>query len=125
MLYGQDEEQIERHLVHCLEMHDGESVVRGASCPLGAAERGGRHRARIPAARTDLCIPGSSMSGSQLPPLMHCYFPFVRICENRIEDHVEATSRGMQDVLDRGDGRETAADTGDRALARTDQGTAE
>jgi hypothetical protein len=61
--HGQDEEQIKRHLVHCLEMRDGDRGI----LPLCAAERGGgrcgRAGAGVTAACTDLCIPRSGMSG--------------------------------------------------------------
>jgi hypothetical protein len=74
--YGPDGEQIKRYLVHCLEIHHGDlstavvqpdealltlrtiaelteevrRAIRGAFCPAAVG--------------TDLCIPGSGMSGS-------------------------------------------------------------
>jgi hypothetical protein len=91
--YGPDGEQIKRHLLHCLEMHDGDrsaAVVqpdeavatlrklaeltrkyRRAPAPrdilsvICAVKCGGPRR-RSPAVRTDLCIPGIGMSDLRL-----------------------------------------------------------
>jgi hypothetical protein len=97
---GQDEEQIKRHLVHCLEMHDGDRSSAGhlARCaPRNAAAGpalGSRRRART------FAYPDPACQVEDRQPLMHCYIQFVRIRENRIAIHMKATSRGIQDMHD-------------------------
>jgi hypothetical protein len=74
--YCPDVEQIQRHLVHCLEMHHGNRSTAGvqpdeAVLPLRkVAELTAKERRAIRGAfrptttGADLCIPGSGMSGS-------------------------------------------------------------
>jgi hypothetical protein len=110
--YGPDGEQIKRHLVHCLEMHHGDrstavvppdeaalTCARSPSRRRTIAERSAGYLARLRRART-FAYPDPACQVQGRQPLMRYYIQFVRIRENRIAIHLEATSRGMQDTLD-------------------------